>query len=74
MVAERVSALQHWRFSHKTSHVDRLAKQHLAQVDHKLVGLTALRRELSSVIEQSESGTVAECRILKALASQPNED
>ena len=55
------------------SDVDRLAKQHLAEVERKIAGLQALRRELSSVIEQCQSGTVAECRILKALASQPAE-
>ena len=49
--------------------VDQLAKHHLAEVDRKIAGFTALRRELSSVIEQCESGTVAECRILKALGS-----
>ena len=51
------------------SDVDRLAKQHLAEVERKIAGLMALRRELSSLIEQCESGTVAECRILKALGS-----
>lgn len=54
--------------------VDRLAKQHLAEVDRKIAGLQSLRRELSTVIEQCESGTVAECRILKALGSSPREE
>ena len=49
--------------------VDRIAKQHLAEVDRKIADLTALRRELSTVIEQCESGTVAECRILRALSA-----
>ena len=50
--------------------VDQLAKQHLTEVDRKIAGLRALRHELSAVIEQCQSGKVAECRILKALASQ----
>lgn len=54
--------------------VDRLAKQHLAEVDRKIAGLQSLRRELSTVIEQCESGTVAECRILKALKSSTREE
>ena len=48
--------------------VDQLAKGHLLEVDRKIAGLTALRRELATLIEQCQSGTVAECRILKALA------
>ena len=53
--------------------VDRLAKEHLAEVDRKIAGLKALRSELSSVVEQCQSGTVGECRILKALAAQASE-
>ena len=49
--------------------IGQLAKAHLAEVDRKISGLKALRRELSAVIEQCKSGTVAECHILKALAS-----
>ena len=49
--------------------VDRLAKEHLAEVDRKIAGLKALRSELSTVIEKCQSGTVGECRILKALAA-----
>ena len=49
--------------------VDQLATEHLAEVDRKIAGLNALRRERSSVIAQCQSGTVAECRILEALAS-----
>jgi Cu(I)-responsive transcriptional regulator len=48
--------------------VDVIARQHLAVVDRKIHDLTALRAELNSLIEQCECGTIADCRILDALA------
>ncbi|WP_184036506.1 MerR family DNA-binding protein [Sphingomonas endophytica] len=48
--------------------VDRIANEHLREVDRKLADLTALRRELKAVIESCDGGTVAECRIIEALA------
>ena len=48
--------------------VDAVARAHLAEVTRKLEDLTALRRELETVIGQCGHGTVAECRILEALA------
>lgn len=48
--------------------VDGIASEHLAEVDRKLADLTALRRELALVISTCEGGTVADCRILEALA------
>jgi len=48
--------------------VDTIAREHLADVKRKLADLTALRRELETVIGQCRHGTVAECRILEALA------
>lgn len=51
--------------------VDVIARQHLADVDRKIDDLRALRDELSSVIEQCGCGTIAECRILEALAPSP---
>lgn len=47
--------------------VDGIARRHLAEVDRKIAGLTALRRELSSMIDGCRRGTVAECRIIEAL-------
>ena len=50
--------------------VDHLARTHLAQVEAKLAQLTALRDELSRVIDQCEGGfAVADCRILGALGA-----
>ncbi len=48
--------------------VDAIAREHLADVKRKLADLSALRRELNSLIGQCRHGTVAECRILEALA------
>jgi Cu(I)-responsive transcriptional regulator len=48
--------------------VDIIAREHLADVKRKLADLSALRRELESMIGQCRHGTIAECRILEALA------
>lgn len=48
--------------------VDALARQHLDAVDRKIADLMALRTELSGLIAQCRQGTVADCRILEALA------
>lgn len=50
--------------------VDRLAKEHLREVDRKIADLSALRRELNGVISSCRGGTVADCRILEALAPE----
>lgn len=50
--------------------VDAIAREHLAEVDRKLADLGALRRELASLVTQCGHGTVAECRILEALAPE----
>ncbi len=48
--------------------VDRIAKQHLTEVERKLTDLKALRAELRQLINQCQHGTIAECRIIEALA------
>ena len=48
--------------------VDIIARGHLAEGDRKLADLAALRRELAALIDRCGHGTVAECRILDALA------
>jgi DNA-binding transcriptional MerR regulator len=48
--------------------VDRVAREHLHEVERKIADLEALRRELRDVIGQCRHGTVAECRILGALS------
>jgi len=47
--------------------IDRIANQHLVEVDRKIADLQALRRELKAVIDSCDGGTVAECRIIEAL-------
>ena len=48
--------------------VDAIAREHLAEVDRKIADLSALRRELDSIISQCGHGTVAECRIIETLS------
>ena len=48
--------------------VDRIARLHLIEVERKLADLAALRVELQQLIDQCQHGTVAECRIIEALA------
>ncbi|HKM61756.1 MAG TPA: helix-turn-helix domain-containing protein [Acidisphaera sp.] len=48
--------------------VDRIARAHLAEVECKLADLTRLRGELRQLIEQCQHGTIADCRIIEALA------
>ncbi len=51
--------------------VDAIAREHLAGVDRRLADLATLRRELAALIEGCSRGTMAECRILEALAPPP---
>ncbi len=48
--------------------VDRIARLHLAEVERKLSDLRALRTELRQIVGQCQHGTIAECRIIEALA------
>ena len=48
--------------------VDVIANEHLAEIDRKLADLTALRRELSVLIDSCQGGTISQCRIVDALA------
>jgi Cu(I)-responsive transcriptional regulator len=54
--------------------VDEIARAHLETVEQKIADLTALKRELSNTISQCSQGTIADCRILEALAPRPNND
>ncbi|BCK76252.1 MULTISPECIES: MerR family DNA-binding protein [Acetobacteraceae] len=47
---------------------DVIARTHLAEIDGKMRDLQALRRELVAMIGQCHHGTVADCRIIEALA------
>ena len=48
--------------------VDDLATGHLAAIDRKIADLTALRRELATLLTSCRGGTVSDCRILEAFA------
>jgi Cu(I)-responsive transcriptional regulator len=48
--------------------VDAIGREHLAEVERKIADLTVLRRELKELIDQCRQGTIAECRIVEALA------
>lgn len=52
--------------------VDALARDHLTEVERKIADLTALRRELAALITSCGGGTVADCRIIEALAPHAN--
>lgn len=55
--------------------VDRIAGEHLREIDRKLSDLTALRRELKAVIDSCNGGTVAHCMIIEALGPlRPGDD
>jgi len=47
--------------------IDRIAREHLLEVDRKLADLAALRTELKAVIDSCDGGIVADCRIIEAL-------
>ncbi|NKJ45105.1 MULTISPECIES: helix-turn-helix domain-containing protein [unclassified Novosphingobium] len=47
--------------------IDRIAREHLQEVERKIADLTALRRELTAVIQSCDGGTIADCRIIEAL-------
>lgn len=51
--------------------VSAIATDHLAEIDRKIVDLTALRRELADAVAACADGTVAECRILEAFSPVP---
>ncbi len=48
--------------------VDKIARRHLIEVERKLADLAALRTELRQLVDQCKRGTIAECRIIEALA------
>lgn len=48
--------------------VDMIARHRLADVERKIADLTSLAGELRHVIGQCHGGTIAECRIIEALA------
>lgn len=59
---------------HSCEAVDRIAGHQLQQVESRIARLEALRSELRRISRQCRGGRMADCRIIKALAShQPSE-
>jgi DNA-binding transcriptional MerR regulator len=48
--------------------LDELVRGRLAEVDERIARLTALRRELSGMLESHRHGTVGECRVVEVLS------
>jgi hypothetical protein len=48
--------------------VDRVAREHLHEVERKVADLEALRHELRGLLGRCRHGTAAECRIEQALS------
>ena len=48
--------------------VDQLVQRQLGEVARKIADLTALRSQLSALIDSCKGGTVGDCRIIEALA------
>lgn len=48
--------------------VDVIARQHLEEVERKIADLTALRDELTDVLDHCQCGTIAHCGIIESLA------
>ncbi|WP_354857123.1 MerR family transcriptional regulator [Acetobacter fabarum] len=47
--------------------IDAIAKRQLAEVEHRLVRLNALHRELERMVAQCTCGTVQTCRVIQVL-------
>lgn len=48
--------------------VDGIARSHLSEIDRKIADLSALRRELGRVLDSCSCDTIADCKIIDALA------
>lgn len=55
---------------------DRIAREHLAEVDSKIERLQSLRQELARMLEHCSSGKIHDCQVIEALSCdcmQPSE-
>lgn len=52
---------------------DQIARAHLADVEHKIARLTALRKELRAMVESSDHGRIRECRVIEVLSRFGNQ-
>lgn len=49
--------------------VDRIAREHLTEIESKIAHLSAMRAELDRMIGSCREGTVAQCKIIESLAT-----
>lgn len=47
---------------------DRIARVHLAEIEQRLVQLSALKAELTRIVRSCAGGKAAQCRVIEALA------
>ena len=47
---------------------DSIARNHLAEIERRIASLTALRGELSRMVEECHHGRICDCRIIEVLA------
>lgn len=49
---------------------DRIARQHLGDIEARLVQLRALKRELTRVLQSCAGGRLAECKVIETLSDR----
>lgn len=47
---------------------DAIARKQLAEVEHRIAGLEAVKRELERMVERCSHGVVDECRVIQTLS------
>jgi DNA-binding transcriptional MerR regulator len=52
---------------HPCEQVDTMAREHLENIEYKIADLTALRAELSRLLDSCDSERIGQCRIVEAL-------
>ena len=52
----------------RCENADQIARHHLEEIDSRVEQLTALRQELSRIIDECQGGPISECRIIEAIA------
>ena len=51
---------------------DEIARHHLGEIDRRVRQLTALRTELSRMVDGCQGGRICECRIMEVIADHAN--
>lgn len=61
------------RPDHSCASADAIAQARLAEVEQRIAGLEALRRELQRMIRECAQGRVADCRVIETLADDSHD-